>query len=220
MTELKNLFNQNLAWSNKMKSNDPHFFDKLVDQQTPEYLWIGCSDSRVPANEIVGLLPGELFVHRNVANMVLQTDFNCLSVLQYAIEILKVKHVIICGHYGCGGVKAALDNKPHGLIDNWLHSIKGVYKQNEHKLNRLPSDVAKLDKMCELNVKQQVYNICYTTIVQEAWLRDQSLSIHGWIYDIKDGVLKNLGITVSGQDQIEPIYQLATEDEEGEGNDS
>ncbi|MDH5256393.1 MAG: carbonate dehydratase [Gammaproteobacteria bacterium] len=214
MKDLKYLFDQNAKWSDKMKTLDEHFFDKLVDQQTPEYLWIGCSDSRVPANEIVGLLPGELFVHRNVANVVIHTDFNCLSVLQYAIEILKVKHVIICGHYGCGGVKAALDSKPYGLIDNWLHGIKNIYKRNQHKLESLKTEQEKLDKMCELNVIQQMHNICYTSIVQDAWHRGQSLSIHGWIYDIKDGVLKNLGVTVDGPDQIAPIYRLTDEDDE------
>lgn len=195
-----------------MKANDEHFFDKLVDQQSPEYLWVGCSDSRVPANEIVGLLPGELFVHRNVANLVVQTDFNCLSVLQYAIEILKVKHVIICGHYGCGGVKAALDTKPYGLIDNWLHGIKNIYKRNQFELEKLKSDQERLDKMCELNVIQQVQNICYTSIVQDAWQRGQSLTIHGWIYDIKDGVLKSLGVSVDGPDQIAPIYRISDQE--------
>ena len=206
--ELKHLFGQNLEWSKKMKAEDVHFFDKLVGQQAPEYLWIGCSDSRVPANEIVGLLPGELFVHRNVANIVIHTDFNCLSVIQYAVEILKVKHVIICGHYGCGGVKAAMDTKAFGLIDNWLHSIKNIYKRSQHQLEHLATEQEKLDKMCELNVIQQVHNLCYTSIVQEAWHKGQPLSVHGWIYDIKDGILKNLGITVDGQDQIEPIYHL------------
>jgi len=213
MKDLKHLFDQNIKWSNKMKADDEHFFDKLVGQQTPEYLWIGCSDSRVPANEIVGLLPGELFVHRNVANLVVQTDFNCLSVLQYAIEILKVKHVIVCGHYGCGGVKAALDTKPYGLIDNWLHGIKNVYKRNQRELEKLKTDQEKLDKMCELNVIQQVQNICYTSIVQDAWQRAQPLTIHGWIYDIKDGELKSLGVSVDRSDQISPIYRL----KEGEG---
>ena len=212
MNDLKYLFDQNVKWSNKMKANDEHFFDKLVDQQSPEYLWIGCSDSRVPANEIVGLLPGELFVHRNVANVVLQTDFNCLSVLQYAIEILKVKHVIICGHYGCGGVMAAMDTKPHGLIDNWLHGIKHVYKRNLRKLDVLKTEKERQDKMCELNVIQQVHNICYTSIVQDAWQKGQELSIHGWIYDIKDGELKDLSVSVKSVDQIAPIYRLIDED--------
>lgn len=212
MEDLKYLFDQNVKWSNKMKGDDEHFFDKLVDQQSPEYLWIGCSDSRVPANEIVGLLPGELFVHRNVANLVVQTDFNCLSVLQYAIEILKVKHVIICGHYGCGGVQAALGTKRNGLIDNWLHGIKRLYKRNQDKVDCLGSDKERLDKMCELNVRQQVHNVCYTSIVQDAWQRGQELSVHGWIYDIKDGELKNMDVSVNGADQIAPIYRIKDED--------
>lgn len=212
MDELTHLFDQNIDWSRKIKEADADFFNKLVDQQTPEYLWIGCSDSRVPANEIVGLMPGELFVHRNVANVVIQTDFNCLSVLQYAIEMLKVKHVIICGHYGCGGVKAALDSKPYGLIDNWLHGIRGIYKRNQYRLSRLDTDEEKLDKMCELNVMHQVHNVCHTSIVQDAWLRGQSVSIHGWIYSIKDGLLNNLEVSVSSQSQVEPIYQLIGED--------
>jgi len=211
MSDLKYLFDQNVKWSKSMKEKDENFFDKLVGQQSPEYLWIGCSDSRVPANEIVGLLPGELFVHRNVANIVVQTDFNCLSVLQYAIEILKVKHVIICGHYGCGGVKAAMDNKTFGLIDNWLHGIKTVYKRNLVRLADLKNEEERLDKMCELNVIQQVHNVCYTSIVQDAWQRGQSLQIHGWIYDIKDGELQNLGVSVSDPDHISPVYRLTDE---------
>jgi len=211
MDELKHLFESNKNWASNIKANDSTFFKKLSEQQAPEYLWIGCADSRVPANEIVGLLPGELFVHRNVANLVLHTDFNCLSVLQFAIEILRIKHVIICGHYGCGGVKAAMESKAHGLIDNWLSGVKDVYVRNRAEIQNLPNEKAQLDLMCELNVKEQVQNICRMTIIQDAWKRNQDLTIHGWIYDIGDGVLKNLGVSISKVDQIDAVYRVTHE---------
>jgi carbonic anhydrase len=191
MNDLKILFDNNLAWSNRVKQENPDFFSKLSQQQSPEYLWIGCSDSRVPANQIVALAPGEVFVHRNIANVVVHTDLNCLSVIQYAVEVLKVKHIIICGHYGCGGIKAALENHEHGLIDNWLRHIKDVRRMHLDELEGLSHD-KQLDRLCELNVIEQMNNICDTTIVQNAWRREGDLTVHGWVYSIQDGILKNL----------------------------
>lgn len=192
MKTLKHLFENNLAWATSIKERDPNFFTRLSKQQSPEYLWIGCSDSRVPANQITSLQPGEVFVHRNIANVVVHTDLNCLSVIQFAVDVLKVKHIILCGHYGCGGIKAALENHEHGLIDNWLRHIKDVIRFNESKFEGL-SHEDKLDLLCELNVKEQVKNICNTTIVKNAWRQGKDLSIHGWIYSIENGILKDLG---------------------------
>ena len=206
MRVLRHLFENNAAWADGIKSKDPEFFIKLSKQQTPEYLWIGCSDSRVPANEIVGLLPGELFVHRNVANLVIHTDLNCLSVLQYAVEVLRVKHIIVCGHYGCGGVKAAIENKELGLIDNWLRNIKDIYQRHRARLDQLESDRDKLNLLCELNVMEQVANVCHSTIVQNGWRRGQKLAVHGWIYSIQDGILRDLNICVTDPWQVPPIY--------------
>lgn len=191
MTALHKLFDNNRAWAARISQRDPHFFATLAQQQTPEYLWIGCSDSRVPANEIVGLLPGELFVHRNVANLVVHTDLNCLSVLQFAIDVLKVRHVIVCGHYGCGGVRAALDGQRHGLIDNWLRHIQDGARPYRDELEALDFD-ARVNRLCELNVLEQVRSVQRTTVVQDALNRGQALTIHGWIYDIRDGLLKDL----------------------------
>ena len=191
MKTLKHLFENNLVWANSVKENDPDFFTRLSKQQSPEYLWIGCSDSRVPANQITKLQPGEVFVHRNIANVVVHTDLNCLSVIQFAVEVLKVKHIIVCGHYGCGGVKAALENHEHGLIDNWLRHIKDVMRLHKSELTGL-SHEKELDLLCELNVKEQVINICNTTIVQNAWKEGKDLSVHGWIYSIENGILKDL----------------------------
>jgi carbonic anhydrase len=191
LTTLKHLFENNLAWAGSIKDRDPEFFTRLSKQQAPEYLWIGCSDSRVPANQITGLQPGEVFVHRNIANVIVHTDLNCLSVIQFAVEILKVKHIIICGHYGCGGIKAALENHEHGLIDNWLRHIKDVMRFHSKKLEGLEHD-KKLDLLCELNVKEQVTNVCNTTIIQKAWKNGRELSVHGWIYSIENGILKDL----------------------------
>ena len=191
MKTLKHLFENNLAWAASIKEKDPGFFTRLSKQQSPEYLWIGCSDSRVPANQITNLQPGEVFVHRNIANIVVHTDLNCLSVMQFAVEVLKVKHIIVCGHYGCGGIKAALENHEHGLIDNWLRHIKDVIRFNKSEFDGLAHE-NKLDLLCELNVKEQVKNICNTTIVQNAWKEGKELSIHGWIYSIENGILKDL----------------------------
>ncbi len=202
MRVLKNLFEQNRKWAEKVKESDPDFFRKLSRQQKPEYLWIGCSDSRVPSNQIVGMLPGEIFVHRNIANLVVPSDLNCLSVIQYAVEVLKIKHIIVCGHYGCGGVKAAMEKDEHGLIDNWLHHIRDVYRAHNTEIDALEDDSSKLDKMCELNVIEQVANVCNTTIVRNAWKSGQELSVHGWIYSIENGILQDLDVCVTGIDEI------------------
>lgn len=194
MRVLKSLFDRNKKWAEKVKSSDPEFFLNLSKQQNPEYLWIGCSDSRVPANQIVDMLPGQVFVHRNIANVVVHTDLNCLSVIQYAVEVLKVKHIIVCGHYGCGGIRAAMENVEHGLIDNWLGHIRDVYRYHKTKIDAIQSDTAKLDLLCELNVLEQVKNVCHTSIVQRAWKSGQELAVHGWIYGIEDGILKDLDV--------------------------
>lgn len=198
MSQLNELLESNKEWAAKIKLEDPQFFEQLGKQQKPEYLWIGCADSRVPATEIVDMMPGEIFVHRNIANMVIHTDLNCLSVIQYAVEVLKVKHIIVCGHYGCGGVNAAMETCSHGLIDNWLRHIKDVYRIHQDKIDALESQEEKSNMMCELNVSEQVSNITQTTIVQSAWAAKQDLSVHGWIYDIHDGVIKDLDITQDG----------------------
>lgn len=208
MKKLSALFEGNRAWAAAMTAARPDFFSKLAAQQAPKYLWIGCSDSRVPANEICGLEPGEMFVHRNIANVVGHTDFSCLSVLQYAVEVLKVSDVIVCGHYRCGGVLAALNGQPLGLIDNWLRHIKDVYHRHRDELSSLDSS-ARGDRLCELNVAEQVANICYTTTVQDAWSRGQALSIHGWIYSVSDGLLRDLDLCVSRLEQLPAIYHMA-----------
>ncbi|HVE58550.1 MAG TPA: carbonate dehydratase [Pyrinomonadaceae bacterium] len=194
MKTLKHLFDNNRNWSKKVSEEMPNFFASLAEQQNPEYVWIGCSDSRVSANNIVGLMPGEIFVHRNIANLVVHTDMNCLSVLQFAVEVLQVKHIIVCGHYGCGGVQAALENKRHGLIDNWLRHIQDTANLYESILSEIEDESAKLDKLCELNVIEQVLNVAETTIVQDAWERKQKLRVHGWIYDLKDGIITDLDV--------------------------
>ena len=208
MRILKHLLENNRKWTASLKESDPDFFSKLSRQQNPEYLWIGCSDSRVPANQIVDLLPGEIFVHRNIANQVIHTDLNCLSVIQFAVEVLKVKHIIVCGHYGCGGVKAAIDDQEHGLIDNWLQHIKDVYRQHQSKVDALPGEQEKVDMLCELNVREQVINVCHTTILQNAWKSGQNVSVHGWIYRIDDGLLKDLSIFVNGEDDLNELRQV------------
>lgn len=191
MENLQYLLDGNLVWATKIKEKDPDFFTRLSKQKAPKYLWIGCSDSRVAANQIINLQPGEVFVHRNIANVVVHTDLNCLSVIQYAVEVLKVKHIILCGHYDCGGIKAALENNEHGIIDNWLGHIKDVVRFNTEKFKGLEYE-KQLDLLCELNVKEQVTNICNTTIVRKAWKEEKELTVHGWIYSIKNGVLKHL----------------------------
>ena len=208
MRVLKNLFENNKKWAEKVRKSDPEFFLNLSKQQKPEYLWVGCSDSRVPANEIIGMLPGEIFVHRNIANLVIHTDMNCLSVIQYSVEVLKVKHIIVCGHYGCGGVQAAMDNKAHGLIDNWIRNIKDLYRFHQAQIDSLQNEKEKINLMCELNVVEQVANICHTAIVQNAWNSGQKLSVHGWIYSIEDGILKDLNVCTTGLDEISQTHRL------------
>jgi len=203
MKVLKHLFDNNRKWAQDRTDVDAEFFSRLALQQTPAYLWIGCSDSRVPANEIVGLLPGELFVHRNIANLVVENDLNCLSVVQYAVDVLKVKHIIVCGHYGCGGVKAVLDNTKVGLADDWLKNLKNVKAQFSDKLLKLNDELHRFNKLCELNVIEQVMNVCKNDIVSDAWNRNQTLSVHGWIYDIKDGLLQDLDVCISKPDEVE-----------------
>ncbi|MET0379744.1 MAG: carbonate dehydratase [Spongiibacteraceae bacterium] len=208
MKTLKHLFENNRQWAEQIKEQDPQFFNKLSSQQQPEYLWIGCADSRVPSNQIIGLLPGEVFVHRNVANMVMHTDFNCLSVLQYAVEILKVKHIMVVGHYGCGGVRAAMEDVQHGLIDNWLRALKDIYYYQQHRFTALENEEDRVNLLCEINIRAQVSNVCHTTIVQNAWARGQALEVHGWIYAVGDGLLRDLGMTVNGPDQIADVYRV------------
>nr|WP_315042317.1 carbonate dehydratase [uncultured Moraxella sp.] len=198
---LADLLDNNKFWSDALNARDPTYFARLTKQQNPKYLWIGCSDSRVPANEVVGLMPGELFVHRNVANMIVATDMNLLSVLQYAVDILKIEHIIICGHYGCGGVKAALGHEEYGLIDNWLRALKGMRYQYTDSFEDLTPE-QEVDLLCEINVKRQVTNTCHTTIVQNAWHRGQPLSVHGWIYGLENGLINDLNVSISNLDQL------------------
>ena len=202
LKNLKYLLERNKSWATGIKEKDPDFFSSLSKQQTPDILWIGCSDSRVPANQIVDLPPGEVFVHRNIANLVVHADLNCLSVIQYAVEVLEVKHIIVCGHYGCGGIKAAVENHEHGLIDNWLRHIKDVIRFNDDMLKDLGPD-EKVNRLCELNVTEQVTNVCNTTIVQNAWKNEAELSVHGWIYNIDNGILKDLDTGLTNNDQVE-----------------
>jgi carbonic anhydrase len=208
MSDIDRLFANNRAWSDQMRERDPLFFETLLHQQAPEYLWIGCSDSRVPANEIVGLLPGELFVHRNVANLVIHTDFNCLSVLEFAVEVLKVKHVIVCGHYGCGGVRAALEQSQRGLIDNWLRHIKDIHDNNRELIEKAGGEEERHALMCELNVLSQVKHVSQTTVVQEAWRRGRRLELHGWIYSLRDGLLNELGGPFGSDADFDPAELL------------
>ncbi|MCW9707230.1 carbonate dehydratase [Fodinibius salsisoli] len=205
MANIEELLQKNATWSSRIKEEDPDFFKQLAEGQNPDILWIGCSDSRVPANQIVDLPPGELFVHRNIANVVVHTDLNCLSVVQYAVEVLEVDHIVVCGHYGCGGVKAAMDDQDHGLIDNWLRHIKDVNRLNAERLEGLSHD-EKINLLCELNVKEQVINVSSTTIVQNAWKQGADLSVHGLIYGLEDGQLKNLDMSVRSVAELEEKY--------------
>ncbi len=209
MRTLHHLFDNNRAWADRILQRTPDFFRELSRQQSPNYLWIGCADSRVPANEIVGLLPGELFVHRNVANLVVHTDLNCLSVMQFAVDVLKVQHIIVCGHYGCGGILAALRRDRLGLIDNWLRHIQDIYQKHETHLNSLSCTSAAGRRLCELNVIEQVLNVCQTTIVQDAWQRERELAVHGWIYSLDDGLLRDLNITITNAQETAGGYQSA-----------
>lgn len=209
MKNILPLLENNRKWAQDMQHNDPAFFKRLSEQQAPKVLWIGCSDSRVPATQICNVDPGEMFVHRNVANLVIHTDFNCLSVVQFAVDVLKVKDIIICGHYGCGGVRAALSQNSLGLIDNWLRNIKDVYQQNAAEIKALGPDLeTQVDRLCELNVAAQVANLCNTTIIQDAWNRGQELSIHGLIYGLRDGLIKDLNICISKRSQLDEVFRL------------
>jgi carbonic anhydrase len=209
MSELKDLLEKNRAWSEGIKTHDPEFFHALEEQQNPRYLWIGCSDSRVPATQLVGLQPGEMFVHRNVANLVVHTDFNCLSVMQFAVDVLGVAHIIVCGHYGCGGVQAAIQNLELGLIDNWLRHVQDVMHNHEALLANISDDKNRLNRLCELNVIEQVLNVGRTTVMQNAWRRGQELAVHGWIYGIGDGLLRDLDIRITNQNELEAVYEKA-----------
>jgi carbonic anhydrase len=204
----RRLLENNKAWATLKKYNDPELFNGLAEVQNPEYLWIGCSDSRVPANEITGTKPGEIFVHRNIANMVVHTDMSMLSVLSYAVDVLKVKHIIVCGHYGCGGVRAAMGKKQYGLIDNWLRHIKDVYRYHYEELESIQDPTARERRFVELNVIEQVHDLGKTSIVQNAWMNEQPLHIHGWVYDLKDGLIKDLDVTFTGANELLSIYQL------------
>jgi len=205
MSDLADLFARNKAWAAGKVAEDPHYFAGLAERQAPEYLWIGCSDSRVPANQVVGLAPGEVFVHRNVANVVGHTDLNCLSVLQYAVDVLHVKHVIVCGHYGCGGVKASLEGARHGLIDNWLRHVMDVSEKHAVELQSLPEE-KRLDRLCELNVIEQAMNVCQTTVVEDVWARGQELTVHGVIYGLQDGILRDLQVSATSLDPTAPMW--------------
>lgn len=205
--ELVNLFEQNKEWVASVKKNDPEFFNRLANQQSPEYLWIGCSDSRVPANQITGLAPGEVFVHRNIANVVVHTDLNALSVIQFAIDQIKVKHIIVVGHYGCAGVSAALENVRVGLADNWIRHIKDVHDKHGTYMGKLLQRTERMDRLCELNVIEQVVNVCQTTSVQDAWARGQPVTVHGWVYGLNNGLVQDLGISIASADELEQRYQ-------------
>jgi len=209
MEILSHLFKQNQAWADRIRARDPQFFQKLARQQNPEYLWIGCSDSRVPANEIIGLLPGEVFVHRNIANVVVHTDLNCLSVIQFAVDVLKVKHIMVVGHYGCGGVNAVLRCERVGLADNWLRHVQDVREQHDACLCRLPDEAAQSARLCELNVIEQVAHVCQTSPVLDAWKRAQTVTVHGWIYGLRDGLLRDLNVTAGSPEEAAANYKSA-----------
>jgi carbonic anhydrase len=209
MRTLRKLFDKNRAWAGRVTEQQPDFFRKLSRLHAPDYLWIGCADSRVPANEIVGLLPGEMFVHRNVANLVVHTDLNCLSVMQYAVDVLKVHHIFVVGHYGCGGVRAAFQKKRLGLIDNWLRHLQDVHTKHAGALDSLRDVSAQLDRLCELNVIEQVSNVCQTSIVLDAWERGQPLTVHGWVYGLHDGLIRDLGMTAEAPGEAEAAYAEA-----------
>ncbi len=209
--DIEQLFDNNRAWSERMRTEDDAFFSRLASQQSPEYLWIGCSDSRVPANQIIGLAPGEVFVHRNVANVVVHTDLNALSVIQYAVDVLRVKHILVVGHYGCGGVKAALNNNRLGLIDNWLRHVQDVRDRHEAQLDAITGAAERIDRLCEFNVMQQVVNISQTTVLREAWERGQGVAVHGWCYGLKDGLIHDLGMAVRSREEALDQYRDAVE---------
>jgi carbonic anhydrase len=209
MPSLSHLIANNRAWSEGIRRRDPEFFSRLSQQQRPRYLWIGCADSRVPANDIVGLLPGELFVHRNIANVVVHTDLNCLSVMQFAVDVLNIEHIIVCGHYGCSGVSAALQNQRVGLADNWLRHVQDVHTKHDRRIASIRDTPQRVDRLCELNVIEQVANVCQTTIVRDAWDRGQELTVHGWVYGLKDGLVRDLSSSVMKTADASTVYQAA-----------
>ncbi len=209
MSDISELLRNNTAWAERVSREDPDFFERLWKQQAPKYLWIGCSDSRVAANQVVDLAPGEVFVHRNIANVVVHTDLNCLSVIQFAVDVLKVEHILVVGHYGCGGVHAALTNARVGLADNWIRHVADVATKHAGLLAPIPGEPLRHDRLCELNVLEQVVNVCQTTIVQDAWRRGQPLAVHGWVYTLRDGRVHDLGVDVSGPAELEPRYGVA-----------
>ena len=211
MQAIEYLLETNRRWADSHITSDPEYFTRTARQQTPEYMWIGCSDSRVPANQIVGLSPGRVFVHRNIANLVVHSDMNCLSVLQYAVDVLHIGDVIVCGHYGCGGVQAAMSGNSYGLIDNWLRYIKDVYTDHSSELEMIADSEERINRLCEINVVQQVANLCYTNIVQDAWRRGQSLTVHGLIYDLHTGRIGDLGVSIERPEQIKALYRFAME---------
>ncbi len=211
MRFLRHLFDNNSAWAAEITRQDPDFFTALSSQQAPSYLWIGCSDSRVPANEIVGLLPGELFVHRNVANVVVHGDLNCLSVIQYAVDVLRVRHIIVCGHYGCGGVLSALRDDKLGLVDNWLRHVQDVRWKHQDQLDELHTEAEQHDRLCELNVVEQVVNVAQTTVVRDAWSRNQPVAVHGWVYGLRDGLLRDLGMVITSAEELPVKAKAARE---------
>lgn len=208
MNKLPSLFENNREWAKRIKEEQPDFFDVLSKGQNPDYLWIGCADSRVPVNEILDLAPGEIFVHRNIANLVVHSDLNCQSVIQYAVSVLKVKHIIVCGHYGCGGVKAAMEHQSYGLIDNWLFHIKDTYKQHEEVISAIEDEEEKLNKLCELNVHAQVRNVCHSPFVQRAWDINQGLSVHGWVYSLEEGLIKDLNVSISSNKETADLFRI------------
>lgn len=209
MSRLDKLLTGNKAWADGIRAEQPNFFSALSEQQTPEYLWIGCADSRVPSTQLVGMLPGEMFVHRNVANVVVHTDLNCLAVMQFAVDVLRVKHIIVCGHYGCGGVLAALNQAKLGLIDNWLRHVQDVAEKHEVQLNKISDHQQRFDKLCELNVIEQAINVCQTTIVQSAWARGLEVAVHGLIYGLQDGLLRDLGVCITNEEELQTIRHQA-----------
>jgi carbonic anhydrase len=209
LMNIDQLFESNRAWARDIEQRSPGFFSRLQQQQSPQYLWIGCSDSRVPANEICGLLPGEMFVHRNVANVVAHSDLNCLSVMEFAIDMLKVKHIMVVGHYGCGGVRAAMDDLRIGIVDNWIRHVKDVRNNHLDWLKSVPEGSMRYDALCELNVLQQSFNVCQTTMVQDAWARGQQIVVHGWVYGLQNGLINDLSMTVKSSDDVVPAYENA-----------
>lgn len=209
MNTLHPLFENNRAWAEARLAEDPQFFERLAWRQQPDLLWIGCADSRVPANELIGLPPGEVFVHRNIANVVVHTDFNCMSVMQFAVDVLKIHHIIVVGHYGCSGVKAALRGERYGLVDNWLRNVRDVAERHSAKLAAIADDEERADRLCELNVLEQVTNVCQTTVVEDAWERGQTVNVHGWVYGVRDGLLRDLGVSASSREELVKTQEAA-----------